>query len=422
MHRLSLSTLATTAAALALTACGVPEPGELYASALSRITDPQVSAEEAQALSEGNADFSYAFYGALPGADHNRFYSPYSLSQALAMTWGGARGATESAIAQAMRFRLVQDRLHPAFNALDLELASRGQGARSADGGAFRLNVVNAAFGQAGAHFETAYLDLLGQHYGAAMRGLDFAAAPDAARQKINEWVEGKTEGKIQDLLPEGSIQSDTVLVLTNAIYFNAAWKFSFEARDTRPGDFHLLDGSTRSAQMMKLQKSLRHGAGDGYRSVELPYDAAGLSLLVIMPDAGRFEEVEAGLDRPFVAEVVAGLQEELVGLVFPKFNFKYSVSAKEILAALGMELAFSDSADLSGINGMGGLKIADVVHQALVQVNEAGTVAAAASAVIVGPTAVPGQIVVDRPFLFLIRDQATGAILFLGRLVEPVL
>jgi serpin B len=210
------------------------------------------------------------------------------------------------------------------------------------------------------------------------------------------------------------------VLVLTNAISFNAAWKLSFDSRATRAGSFHLLDGSTRQAQLMRLEKPLRYGSGDGYQAVELPYDAAGLSMLVIVPDAGRFAEVEAGLSRPFVAGVVAGLQEQTGGLVLPKFELQYSVGAKEILTSLGMGEAFSDQADLSGINGVGGLKIADVVHQAWVQVNEAGTVAAAATGVIIGPTAIPDVLVVDRPFLFLIRDEATGAILFLGRLVDP--
>ena len=427
MRKVLLSAL-MVAMVVALVGCGggmgggQRAPGESVRSSKPRVAAPEVAAPDLAEQVGGNSAFAFDLYQALREKDGNLFYSPHSISLALAMTYAGARGETERQMAGALHFMLPQERLHPAFNSLDQALASRGQGAQGQDGEGFRLNVVNAIWGQQGYEFLPAFLDLLAENYGAGLRVLDFASAPEEARGTINEWVSQQTEERIKDLLPQGAVDALTRLVLTNAIYFNAAWADAFEAAQTQDGPFYLLDGSEVSVPLMRQTSGFGYAEGEGYQAVELPYDGRELAMVVLLPRAGDFERFESALDAGRVEQIVGSLEHQQVRLAMPRFEFESGFSLKEALAALGMADAFSEQADFSGMTGQRDLFISEVVHKAFVSVDEKGTEAAAATAVIMKLTAAveePVEVTMDRPFVFLIRDLETGAILFVGRVVD---
>jgi len=402
-----------------------PAVAEVVKSDKERITSPNVSTDEQALLVEGNSAFAFELYQALKGKEDNLFYSPYSISLALAMTYAGASGETAEQMADTLRFLLEQERLHPAFNWLDAELARRGEGAQGKDGKGFRLNIVNAIWGQKDYEFLTDFLDVLAENYGAGLRILDFITAAEKSRVIINDWVSDQTEGRIEDLIPQGAIDALTRLVLTNAIYFNAAWEYPFDKKMTADGPFYLLDGEQVTVLMMRQTESFGYTEGEGYQAVELRYDGDELSMVVFLPEAGQFEAFEKGLQAEQVCDIISGLKPTEVTLTMPKFEFESEFSLKDTLAGMGMPVAFSpEDADFSGMTGNPELFISDVVHKAFVAVDEAGTEAAAATAVIVGTTSAPGEplveVTLDRPFIFLIRDIDTGAILFVGRVLNP--
>lgn len=407
-----------------LGACGQATGGDLIQSDEPRETAPDVSDSDLETLVEGNSDFAFNLYQQLKDKEGNLFYSPYSISLALAMTYGGARGETETQMADALSFILPQGKLHPAFNSLSLELDSRGEGAEGKDGEGFRLNIVNAIWGQLDYEFLSDFLDLLAVNYGAGLRVLDFINETEKSRVTINDWVADQTEGRIEDLIPAGAISPLTRLVLTNAIYFNAQWQHTFEAEMTHDGTFHLLDGSQVTVPMMNQEEHFKYAEGDGYQAIELRYDGGELSMVILLPASGQFQAFEAALDAETVAGIIASLEHQEVELTMPKFEYESDFSLKEALSALGMPIAFSDSeADFSGMtDDPEGLFIADVIHKAFVSVDEEGTEAAAATAVIMDAAAAPMEVVeftADRPFIFLIRDIETGAILFVGRTLD---
>jgi serpin B len=400
-------------------------PGEAIASAKERVASPDVPHADLSELVEGNSAFALDLYRFLAEQqeDDNLFYSPYSISLALAMTYAGARSETAEQMADALHFELPQDDLHPAFNALDQELAQRGEGAEGKDDEGFRLNIANAIWGQKGYAFLDAFLDILAENYGAGLRVLDFASAPEESRVTINDWVSEQTEDKIENLIPRGLIGPLTRLVLTNAIYFNAAWANPFEENATKEGPFTLLDGSEVTVPMMRQTESFGYTKGAGYQAVELPYDGREMSMVILLPDSDGFEPFEDSLDAERVQTIVANLEYGQVTLTMPKFEFDSGFSLKDALMDIGMPAAFSDEADFSGMTGDRALSIADVVHKAFVSVDEEGTEAAAATAVVMVESAMPGQpveVTIDHPFIFLIRDIKTGAVLFVGRVVHP--
>jgi serpin B len=422
MKRVLLSILMGSSL-LGLLGCERPVAADVAQSDKKREAAPSLPASDLTDLVGGNTAFALDLYRVLAQQDGNLFYSPYSISLALAMTYAGARGETESQMAQALHFTLAQDRLHPAWNGLDLELASRGEGAKGQDEKGFRLNIVNAIWGQKGFQFSTQFLDLLATHYGAGLRLVDFQHAAEAARLTINDWVKQQTEGRIQDLIPQGVIDEMTRLVLTNAIYFNAAWASPFDAKRTADGPFALLSGSRITVPMMHQSESLGYAEGSGYQAVELPYDGRELSMVVLLPQEGEFGSFERSLDAAQVETILKSLERNQVTLTMPKWEFESQFSLGDALAALGMRDAFSDAADFSGMTGKRDLFIQAVVHKAFVSVDEKGTEAAAATAVVMRLTAAPPQpveVTLDRPFLFLIRDVQTGAILFVGRVMNP--
>ena len=413
---------------LALSGCSAFPGGRAEAaearSDKPRITSPDVSEADLEELARGNAGFALALYQAVRGNSGNLFYSPYSISVALAMTYAGARGETARQMAEVLRFTLPPERLHPAWNALDLELASRSQQVADEKEKRFSLHVANALWGQAGYRFLPDFLDLLAENYGAGMRLVDFGKDPEAAHQTINRWVSDQTKKRIQDLIPAGVVSPLTRLVLTNAIYFDAAWQHPFPKEATHDAPFTRLDGSRVQVPMMRKSAPFGCAKGEGYQAVELPYVGRQLAMVVLLPDAGEFAAFEGSLDAARLEGILEDLEGQEVALTLPKFRFETPLGLAKILADMGMPDAFSPGqADFSGMDGAKDLFIQDVLHKAFVAVDEAGTEAAAATAVVIGLTAMPAtpvEVTVDRPFLFLIRDRETGAILFLGRVLDP--
>ena len=408
---------------MGLTACSQPASAGVLQSEKPRVTEPQVSQGDLATLVDGSSDFAFELYHTLKETGDNLFYSPYSISLALVMTFAGARGETEHQMADAMHFSLLQDRLHPAFNSLDIELASRGEGAKGKDEEGFRLNIVNAIWGQKDYEFLSEYLDILAENYGAGLRILDFVAAPEPSRITINDWVSNQTEGRIEDLIPQSAIDTLTRLVLTNAIYFNAAWQYPFNEETTVDGTFNLLDGAKITVLMMNQTESFGYAEGETYQAVELPYDGNELSMVILLPKAGQFEDFEGSLNYETVEGIISDIDRRQVSLQMPKFEFESEFSLKSVLANMGMPIAFSGDADFSGMTGNKDLSIDEVIHKAFVSVDEAGTEAAAATAVIMRLTAAPEEpvaVTVDRPFIYLIRDIETGSILFIARVMNP--
>ncbi len=410
---------------LILVACSTPVSADVLKSSKARDLSP--SGTNLTQLVEGNNAFAFDLYQTLKTQNEgNMFYSPYSLSLAIAMAYVGARGDTATQMASTLHFTLPQGALDAAFNYLALELDSRGKSSDSMTSGqneGFQLNVVNDAWGQKNFAFLASYLDTLAVNYGAGLRVLDFISNAEVARQSINQYISDKTQGKIKDLIPPGAVTDLTRLVLTNAIYFKATWQTPFAKESTGEGTFNLLSGGKVTAQMMHQTGYFNYFAAEGFQALELPYDGGQLAMDVFVPDAGQFNDFQNALDSSSAETIIASMTRQDIILSLPKFQFDSSFSLKQALSSMGMAVAFSDKSDFSGMTGTPGLQISDVVHKAFVSVDEAGTEAAAASAVIMVGTAMPANQVtlsIDRPFIFLIRDVATGSILFIGRVLNP--
>lgn len=412
---------------LATSCTAAPKPAEAQVaqSTLPREEAPAVADAELAALVAGNTAFAVDLYQRLREGDANLFFSPHSISVALAMTYAGARGETATQMAETLHFTLEDAALHRAFNALDAALAAQSAAAAGDAREAFELHVANSLWAEQEFTFLPEFLDTLAQNYGAGLNLVSFKAAAEAARQAINAWVEAQTEKRIRDLIPEGGVDGLTRLVLANAIYFNAAWTYPFEKDLTAEGEFTALSGAVQSAPVMRWSgsKLVRYAAGEGYQAVELPYQGGQASMVLLVPDAGNFEAFEAGLTGARVQELVAGLEAQNVALTLPAFEMETKFNLAEALQQLGMVEAFDQaSADFSGMTGAADLYIGAVFHKAFVRVDEAGTEAAAATAVVMQLKAMPVhevELTVDRPFIYLIRDMQSGAVLFMGRVAD---
>ena len=384
------------------------------------VPDPALADAVVAATNQFAADL-YAL--AIEGVD-NLAFSPLSIAIALAMTSEGARGTSREQIESVFHLTDVDDP-HGGWNAVDQALESRA-GTVSRDDGStdeLALTIVNRLWGQTGFPIEEPFLAVMAASYGAGVNLLDFAADPEAARVTINEWVAQQTNDRIPELIPPDIIDELTRLVLTNAIYFKAPWASPFDEAATHDGDFTLLDGSTTAVPLMSTEGSFAMQEGDGWQAVELAYADDQLEMLLVVPDADRFADIEAQVGE-VLDSIPAGLERHRQPLTMPKFEIRTPLPLKEALNTLGMPDPFDpNAADFSGINAELGLQlyIQDVIHEAFVAVDETGTEAAAATAVIIGDeSAGPAPIVVDRPFLWAIRDVPTGAILFLGRVLDP--
>jgi serpin B len=387
-----------------------------------RETNPSTSGDDIQKLVDGNNAFALDMYKTLRPQNGNLILSPYSISLALAMTYAGASGETESQMAQTLRFA-PQAELHPSFNTLDLALGEKPLNLDK-DQEPMQLNIANAVWAEQTFSFLPEYLDTIAVNYGAGVSLADFLNKPNDERVNINNWVSDKTEEKINNLLPEGSITTDTRMVLVNAIYFKADWLDQFDANHTGDYPFNLLDGSQVNARMMGQGMDALYAQGDGYAAVELPYAGDSAAMDIIVPDAGMFEEIDSALTSDMYNEIIGSMTQTNLKLNLPKFKIESSFGLSPALSQLGMVNAFdSGLADFSGMTGNKDLFIGDVIHKAFVAVDEEGTEAAAATAVIMEATSVimyDVNLLIDRPFIFIIRDKVNGQILFIGRVLNP--
>ncbi len=412
----SLSALIGLALLLTLVACiGQPQPEPATVqSSVKRETAPAVTEIAQVELSASNRAFAFDLYQALRGEDGNLFYSPHSISIALAMTYAGARENTAQQMAETLHFTLPSWQLHPAFNALDLSLTK-------SDTGAFTLTDANALWGQTGYTFRPEFLDMLALNYGAGLQLLDYVdeGKREQSRLTINRWVSDQTAGKIEELLKKGVLTKDTRLVLTNAIYFKAEWDIPFYG--TRDAPFTLLDGSQINIPTMSRRAGAGYAEDEGYQAVELLYKGGRMRMVILLPSPGQFEAFESALTGERVAAILQVLEPHDLKLYMPKFGYDASLSLGDTLAQMGMPDAFTPRvADFSGMDGTRDLLISDVVHQAFVAVDEIGTEAAAATGVIMEIESMPTEVRLDRPFIFLIHDMESDAILFVGRLADP--
>jgi len=383
---------------------------------------PSVSGDDVASVSQSVNALGLDLYRILATErGGNLFISPYSIMLALAMTYAGARGQTAQEMAEVLHFSLPDEQLHPAMNALDLALhVGEDREMDSYDPPIFRS--ANALWGQKGLGFQDAFLETLAINYGAGMRVLDFSR-PEDARGTINDWVAEQTEDRIKDLIPPGLLSELTRLVLTNAVYFKAQWQNPFMVDATEDGPFHRLDGSAVAVPMMQQTENLGYYAEDGLQVVELPYAGGTHSMLIMLPEEGGLEDLAASLDEARLRSLVDQLERQSVALTLPRFEYEAEFALGDTLAAMGMPTAFGPEADFSGMTTEAGLFISEVVHKAWVAVDEKGTEAAAATAVIMVESAMPMEpveVTVDRPFLFAIRHRDTGALLFLGQVVDP--
>ena len=368
-------------------------------------------------VAEGCNRFAFDLYARLKGAEGNLFLSPYSISTALAMTYAGARGETADQMAKVLCLPASGEAVHGAYGALQKDLNAAGEG------GAFELVVANRLWGQKGFAFLPDFLALLEARYGAGLEPLDFAAATEAARQTINAWIEKQTRDKIKDLIKPGVLDAATRLVLTNAIYFKGKWAEEFDKKATQDEDFFLAPEKKVTAPLMHRTADFGYFEGDDLQALELPYQGDRLSMVVLLPKAkDGLGALEAALSADKVSEWVSKLSRREVRVALPRFKTTAEFSLGDTLVAMGMTDAFGGDADFSGMTGAKDLFISAVVHKAFVDVNEEGTEAAAATAVVVRALngGGPPEFRADHPFLFLIRDTKTGAILFLGRIADP--
>ncbi len=345
----------------------------------------------------------------------NFIFSQTSISTALAMLYAGAATTTAAEMASTLHFSLPAERLHAAFNALDLALTTPPAGG---DAAAFRLKLANSSWVQDGFNVLPTYLDTLAVNYGAGLFQKDFTTQAEAARVDINGWVSDQTEAQIPELFPQGSITTMTRLVLANAVFFHGDWKKPFN-HNSQNAPFHAPGGDV-SVPMMIGSGNARLWSGAGYAAASAAYVGDTASMIVVVPDAGTFDTFEAGLTAESLAAILSPAQAGGGDLIMPRFKFNTGVALKDTLTAMGMPEAFSLGADFSGINGGRDLHVQSVIHKAIIAVDEKGTTAAAATGVVVGTTSLPPQLRADRPFLFFIRHDPTGAILFQGRVVDP--
>ena len=400
---------------------------------------PAARGKTTKVVVEGCNAFALELYAKLRGQEGNLFFSPYSISAALAMTYAGARGETEAQMATVLHFPAgaggvscepnkdpggaetawSRKQFHSAFGEIIKDLNARGEK------GNYELSVANALWGQKDYGLLEEFLELIKINYGGGFNEVDFETADESARRSINALVERETGGKIKNLIGEGVLTPLTRLVLTNAIYFKGNWARQFEEENTRDAPFTLLGGEKVDVPMMNQTAEFGYMEAENFQALELPYMNDELSMIILLPKkTDGLIGFEKSLTTENLSQWLGRVHKQKVIVSVPKFEMTSQFSLAEVLKSMGMTDAFSGTADFSGMNGKRDLFISAVIHKAYVDVNEEGTEAAAATGVVVGLTAVrPEKIPVfraDHPFLFLIRDNCSGSILFIGRLVNP--
>ncbi len=370
-------------------------------------------------LVKGNNAFAHDLYDQLREQEGNLCFSPYSLSTALAMTYVGARSETANQMVKVLHFTLDPQRLHSAFHVLMA-------GLKVSDQQDYQLSVANRLWGQQGYDLLDAFLEITKVNYGAALEQVDFANATESARCTINRWVAQQTQEKIQNLIPENFLDELTRLVLTNAIYFKGNWASQFDETNTREDYFSVTSDQLASVPMMYQEAMFRYASLERLEVLELAYVGNKLSMLILLPrEIDGLTELEQQLTPANLQLWLSSLSEVNVKVWLPKFRVNSAVSLKQVLSNMGMSRAFSSEADFSGITGNKDLQISAVLHEARVDISEQGTEAAAATAVALVPISLSTprtfRFRADHPFIFLIRENQLGSILFLGRVVNPL-
>jgi serpin B len=347
------------------------------------------------------------------------------------MTVQGARGDTAAQILDVLHSSDAAA-LAEGLNAIDLALAARsvavpgpgpGRGRGGGDAQQIELASANSLWGQRDLAWEQPFLDVLARDFGTGMRVVDYVGAREAARSAINDWVSQQTHSRIPKLVPPGAIGAGTRLILANALYFKAPWQTPFGSANTRKTPFHRLDGSVVSTDLMSARAGNRFTSGPGWAAADLPYGRGQLAMAVVVPETGRFAEVERSVTGEWLTRLLTGLQRSPVQVGLPRWTFRTQVELGPALAGLGMPLALTDDADFGAMTTQAPLKISAVLHEGFIAVDEAGTEAAAATAVAIRLSALaaePRSVVADRPFLYIIHDVPTGTPLFIGRVLDP--
>lgn len=370
-------------------------------------------------LVKANTTFALDLYQQVKGQEGNLFFSPFSLSTCLAMTYVGARGQTSNELARVLHFTLPPGELYESFRRLNRRLSDIGIRKQ------LTLNVANSVWTQSRYHFEQQYLDLNRKFFDARIGAVDFERNPAAACREINDWVAGKTADKIKDLLAPDALDQRTRMVLCNAIHFKGDWEKQFDPRATSPAEFFVTAGRSVKAPMMFREMKIKMYEAGVVSVIELRYASGTLSMIVFLPAAqDGLARLESNLTLPSLAQWLGGLsqsKEEETMVWLPKFKASSRFDMSKVLAAMGMPAAFAlQTADFSGMTGRRDLFISAASHAAFCEVNEQGTEATAATGLVATLGDLPPHFLADHPFLFLIRENLTGSILFLGRVVDP--
>jgi serpin B len=377
----------------------------------------------AQPLVESNTVFALDLYGQLKHSPGNLFFSPYSITTCLAMTYAGARGETEKQMGRVLHI-ISEDQqgLHAAFAELQRQLGAAGQQK------GIELKSANALWTQKGHPFLPEFLKIAQDDYGANVSQADFVKGAEAARSEINGWVAQKTKDKIKDILPPGSLTGITRLVLANAIYFKGAWAKPFNTHETSTQPFHLSEARQAQVPLMHHFDEVRYVENGDFQAVELPYGNGELSMVILLPrKVDGCGKLENRLTPEQLSRSLSEMKQQKVEIFLPRFKLESGIDLSTTLAKMGMPDAFGSKADFSGMDGTRLLYISGVFHKAWGEVNEVGTEAAAATAVTVAGLAVmkppqpPPVFRADHPFIFFIRDTHSGSLLFLGRLNDPI-
>ncbi len=397
-------------------------PGALLLCLLLGSTPVLAAKKKMISQVQGNTAFAFRLYREVGKQKGNLFFSPYSISSALAMAYAGAGGGTKKEMASALSFSLEDNDLHTAFRDLNDLIHPKEKRERG-----YALRVANRIWVEKSYPLFPSYTELLSRFYGAGAVSLDFIEKADAAREVINQWVEAQTENKIRNLLGKGAVDTLTRAILTNAIYFKGDWKEKFDVRRTKKEPFYLGDGKEVQVSMMHRTDKILYAEKGDVQAIGLPYRGDDLSMWVFLPKKrNELPRLEKSFDERTYENFFRKATSRKVVLSLPKFEMTNTFQLSKTLRALGMKEAFGNSADFSGMTGTRELKISDVIHQAFVVVNEEGTEAAAATAVQFmskGRPAAPESTIVfraDHPFLFVIYHNRTASILFMGRLSNP--
>jgi serpin B len=393
--------------------------GVILSFSLLGVALAQAAQPEPDPLVRDNSAFAWSLYHELAGTEGNLFLSPYSISTAFAMTYAGARGDTEKQMAAALRYSLGQEELHPAFARLESRL-------KKAQQGGILLSVANSLWPQKEYPFLDDYMKLIQRNYGVSITPVDYKQSTEAARQSINGWVADKTQSRIKDLIKPGILQSLTRLVLVNAIYFKGKWEHPFKAENTKDSPFHVTSEKTVQAPLMSRKLECRYASLPLLDIIELPYVGGGMSMMVLLPKrADGLRQLEGEMSADSLSRWTSELAKREVLVSLPRFKMTSEFRLDDALKAMGMIDAFrDDKANFAGMDGhTDWLYISAAIHKAFVEVNEEGTEAAAATAVVMskrGMSAPPPVFRADHPFVFLIQENQTGSILFMGRICDP--